>query len=241
MLDPISAFARLQAEVAAAADPARQQAVVDAFIGAYPVSPLVTDDHAIIYYTGAAASVVVRGDMLHERSQPLTRLGQTTLWWYGGQYERDARLDYHLLVDGVDLGDPRNPRQVSSGYGPRAELRMPEYVDPEVWRSHRGVSAGSLQSFADFESVCYPATRTVWVYTPPGYNPQRRYPSVYFHDGGDYLHFANVPAIFDNLIAAGVLPPCIENEARGPLTLGSGEWRSSCTVIDTGLRRVYIY
>jgi enterochelin esterase family protein len=207
MFDPISAFARLRAQVAAV--PAHQQALVDAFVAAYPVSPLVYGDHAIIYYTGQAASVVVRGDMLHERSQPLARLGQTSLWWYSGQYEPDARLDYHLLVDGVDLGDPRNQRQVPSGYGPRADLRMPQYIDPEIWRPRSGVSAGSMETFADFQGACYPTTRTVWVYTPAGYDPQRRYPSVYFHDGGDYLSFASAPTIFDNLIATGVLPPCI--------------------------------
>ncbi|HEY0603144.1 MAG TPA: hypothetical protein VGD58_09545, partial [Herpetosiphonaceae bacterium] len=104
-------FDQLVAQVAAA-DVAQQQQLVETFVAANPVSPLIGNGRAIIFYMGAAESVVLRGDMLGERSRLLTRLGQTTLWFDDGRYEDDARLDYHLLVDGVDIGDPRNPRQV---------------------------------------------------------------------------------------------------------------------------------
>ncbi|HEY0737699.1 MAG TPA: alpha/beta hydrolase-fold protein, partial [Herpetosiphonaceae bacterium] len=194
---------------AAAADAAQQQQLVEAFVAANPVSPLISDGRAIIFYMGAAESVVLRGDMLGEQSRPLTRLGQTTLWFDDGRYEADARLDYHLLVDGVDIGDPRNPRQVPSGYGPRAEVCMPQHSDPGEWRPRSGVPAGKVERFANFSSRHYPATRTIWIYTPAGYDAGQRYPSVYFHDGGDYLTFAGAQTIFDNLIAAGDIPPCI--------------------------------
>ncbi|HEY0603097.1 MAG TPA: alpha/beta hydrolase-fold protein, partial [Herpetosiphonaceae bacterium] len=143
------------------------------------------------------------------RSRLLTRLGQTTLWFDDGRYEDDARLDYHLLVDGVDIGDPRNPRQVPSGYGPRAEVCMPQHSDPGEWRPYPGVPTGKVERFANFSSRHYPSTRTIWIYTPAGYDASQRYPSVYFHDGGDYLTFAGAQTIFDNLIAAGDIPPCI--------------------------------
>ncbi|MBV9786980.1 MAG: esterase family protein [Chloroflexi bacterium] len=201
-------FDRLVAQVTAAVA-ADQQPLVEMFIAANTVSPLINDERAIIFYTGAAESVVLRGDMLGEQSRPLTRLGQTTLWFYEDRYEPDARLDYHLLVDGEDVGDPRNPCQVPSGYGPRAEVRMRQYGDPGEWLPRSGAASGTIESFADFSSTCYPSTRTVWIYTPAGYDPSRRYPSVYFHDGGDYLNFASAQTIFDNLIAAGDIPPCI--------------------------------
>jgi enterochelin esterase-like enzyme len=204
----IAEFDRLTALLASSA-PAEQEALVAAFVAEHPVSPLVGADRAIIYYTGPATSVVLRGDMLGERSQPLQRLGQTSFWFYDARYEPDARLDYHLLVDGEDIGDPRNPRQVPSGYGPRAELRMPQHSDPELWRSRSGVASGAVRRITDLRSELYPSTRTVWIYTPAGYDTRQRYPSVYFHDGGDYLAFASALTIFDNLIASGALPPCI--------------------------------
>jgi enterochelin esterase family protein len=205
----IRAFEQLQTQVATSHSAAEQQALADAFVAQQPLSPLVGASEAIIFYTGLGDEILVRGDMLGEESAPLVRLGQTTLRYYRGQYESDARLDYHLLVDGVDIGDPRNPRRTPSGYGPRAELRMPGYRDPQTWLTRPDVAHGTVTTCADFTSERYPSTRTVWVYTPPDYDDSRRYPSVYFQDGGDYLEFGAAAAIFDNLIADGAIPPSI--------------------------------
>jgi enterochelin esterase family protein len=204
----IQAFDNLRAQLAAS--PGEQhQALVDAFVMQHPRSPLVGDDEAIIYYTGAAHQVLLRGDMLGEETVALEQLSGTDVWFHRGRYESDARLDYHLLVDGEDVGDPRNPHRVPSGYGPRAEIRMPEYHDLELWRERPRVAHGTLHEHAGFRSTVYPSTRTMWVYTPPGYDPACRYPTVYFHDGGDYLRFGNAATIFDNLLADGKIPPCI--------------------------------
>lgn len=208
MHNPVTEFDRLVAQVTAA-ESAQHQQLVETFVAAHRVSPLIDEDRAIIFYTGVAESVVLRGDMLGEQSRPLQRLGQSTLWFDDDRYEADARLDYHLLVDGVDVGDPRNPRQVPSGYGPRVDLCMPQYRDPGLWLPRPGVPQGAIQAIADFSSQHYPSTRTIWIYTPAGYDSSQRYPCVYFHDGGDYLTFASAQTTFDNLIAAGELPPCI--------------------------------
>jgi enterochelin esterase family protein len=204
----VTAFDALRARVSAS-PVEHQQALVDTFVAEHPHSPLVGDDEAIIFYTGAGQQVLVRGDMLGEETAVLERLKATKLWFHRGWYERDARLDYHLLVDGEDLGDPRNLSRVPGGYGPRAEIRMPQYHEPELWRERPDVARGTLHAHAAFESKLYPSTRTVWVYTPPGYASTTRYSSVYFHDGGDYLRFGNATAIFDNLLADGAIPPCI--------------------------------
>lgn len=208
MTTPLQAFAHLLDQINAS--PADQhQLLVDSFITQYPQSPLVGDNEAIIFYTGEAQNVVLRGDMLQEESVAMERLGSARFWFYRRQYEPDARLDYHLLVDGEDVGDPRNPASVPSGFGPRAEIRMPQYSDPELWRERADVPHGTLHEHPRFTSDLYPTTRTVWVYTPPNYDAAKRYPSLYFHDGGDYIRFANAPTIFDNLIADGAIPPCI--------------------------------
>ncbi len=193
-------------EVAPAAS---QQQLVDSFIHQQSQSPLIGVDEAVIWYCGAGETVVLRGDMLQERSEPLGRLGSTSFHYHRCGYEPNARLDYHLLVDGRDIGDPRNPRTVPSGFGLRAELRMPRYVALEHWRPRVEVPAGRLERYEDVRSRLYPSSRTVWVYLPAHYTAEQRYPVVYFHDGGDYLAFAHAASLFDNLIADGTLPPCI--------------------------------
>ncbi len=207
--DLLGAFKKLQTAVAACDHAASQEALVDRFVARYPQSPLIGSVEAVIWYDGPGEVVLLRGDMLQERSEPLQRLGRTRLRYQHGHYESEARLDYHLLVDGQDVGDPRNQRQAPSGYGPRGELRMPGYAVSELWQPRADVPAGTITAFADVASGLYPSTRTIWVYTPPGYQTTERYPSVFFHDGGDYLRFGQTQALFDNLIAAGLLPPCI--------------------------------
>jgi hypothetical protein len=50
-----------------------------------------------------------------------------------------------------------------------------------------------------------------WVYLPAGYNPSspKRYPTIYFGDGNDYLSFSNMNNVLDGLIACGDIPPVI--------------------------------
>jgi enterochelin esterase family protein len=202
-------FDQFVSDVGSAATADQRQAHVDWFVLRYPHSPLVGDDEAIIWYCGPGSTVVLRGDMLQERSEQLQRLVDTSFHYYRASYEPDARLDYHLLVDEEDIGDPRNQRQVPSGYGPRAELVMPRYKESQRLHVRGEMERGTLQIFEAFPSDRYGTTHTVWVYLPAQYTASKRYSSLYFHDGGDYLNFAHAATLLDNLIADQRLPPCI--------------------------------
>jgi len=52
-------------------------------------------------------------------------------------------------------------------------------------------------------------TRTVKVYTPPGYDPEGAYPAIYVHDGGEYVSLGSMKNVLDNLIDAGLIEPII--------------------------------
>ncbi|MEO8970049.1 MAG: alpha/beta hydrolase-fold protein [Ktedonobacteraceae bacterium] len=52
-------------------------------------------------------------------------------------------------------------------------------------------------------------TRRVWVYTPPGYDPQSIYGVLLLFDGGVYAATIPTPVILDNLLAAGRIPPLV--------------------------------
>lgn len=209
MIHAIASFESLRQRLESAADAAARQAIVTAWLRSGYESPLLGADEAIIWYSGPGSEVLLRGDMLQERSEPLQRLADTSLWYHRGRYEPDAYLEYHLLVDGVDIGDPRNPRRAPSGYGPRAALQMPRYESPGWWIEQPHVPRGRIDRDEPLRSATYGTIHRVRVYLPPAYEASRRYPSVYFGDGGDYLTFARAATIFDNLIAAGAIPPCV--------------------------------
>jgi enterochelin esterase family protein len=48
------------------------------------------------------------------------------------------------------------------------------------------------------------------VYLPPGYaGGDRRFPALYLHDGQDWLDYAKLDVILDNLVARKAIPPAI--------------------------------
>lgn len=52
-------------------------------------------------------------------------------------------------------------------------------------------------------------TRNIYVYLPPGYHPDRKYPVIYLFDAFIYLHRVEVPNVLDNLIHEKKIEPMI--------------------------------
>lgn len=121
-------------------------------------------------------------------------------------FEADARVDYAFVVDGEQTPDPLNPRTLfsGSGGGEVSELVMPAYRPAPEAQPRPGLPRGTLQV------VDEPwAQPKVTVYLPPGYDQQRRYPTVYTADGSAWIEHLRLPTILDNLIAGGAIEPLI--------------------------------
>ena len=58
-------------------------------------------------------------------------------------------------------------------------------------------------------AAAFGETRGVRVYLPAGHDPARAYPLVVVHDGDDFVSYADLPVVLDNLIDAGEIPPVI--------------------------------
>ena len=213
--DPLGAWTRLKADVAETNDAAKQTELVTAFLKAYPTSPLVQGDTALFLAESDSGNVLLTGDMTNWfKTIPLERLGQTKLWGVTQTYSTTARLDYKFGTGGGGargiFNDPRNSFVTLSAItGGNSELRMPDYVPPTEVLTRAGVPTGSLDELGVYQSSISPTSHDLNVYLPPNYDPTKRYPSVYFQDGDDYLKFANTPTILDNAIADGILPPLI--------------------------------
>jgi enterochelin esterase family protein len=178
--------------------------------------PIIGDDGtvALVYLgTGSEHDVRAIGDFRSksffkidwDRSGlPLARAVEGgALWFVRARFARDARFDYRLVVDENSAPDRLNPRTIVSGIadGPASEIVMPR-VETSALRSD--VPHGSITTIE--ETWAHP---NVSVYTPPGYDPHRRYAVVYTADGAAWRDLIRLPEILDDMIARGAIRPAI--------------------------------
>ena len=81
------------------------------------------------------------------------------------------------------------------------------YVRPD-WSLPRGAPEGRIEEIT-VASRAFGQGRGVRIYLPAGHDPERAYPLVVIHDGDDFVAYADLPVILDNLIDAGEIPPVI--------------------------------
>lgn len=189
-----------------------REAVADSFLNTVSAFPLIEYDTMVHFiYTGDAQSVAIAGDQTQwNPSLSLQRIEGTNFWYLTTFYERDARLDYKIVINNSNwILDPRNPLTCMGGYGPNSELRMPfDPVPPEILY-YSNIPHGTIH-----DTVCHATAlnnnRTVKIYLPPNY-PElgKRYPVILFHDGPDYLTLGATANILDYLIANGSIKPVI--------------------------------
>lgn len=143
--------------------------------------------------------------------RPFVRLGGTDLWLLRLPVEDGGRFEYKLAIGrgGHEalVVDPRNPARAGDPFGENSVARTLGYERP-AWSLPRGAPAGRIER-TEVASAAFGERRDVGVYLPAGYDPGRAYPLVVVHDGGDFVAFADLPVVLDNLIDAGEIPPVI--------------------------------
>lgn len=199
-----------QVEAARLAD---RPGLIIPYMAQLPAAPLTDGNRAIFLWQGPANTVQVAGDMSgwDPATGPQLRHIEGSDLWVGEEvYEVDARLDYKFVIDGSRWAlDPLNPNTVLGGFGPNSELAMPAYERPaELQPSSVAVPAGTISQHT-LTSTYLNQNRTFFVYTPASQLVGQQYPSLYVHDGGEYISLINAPAILDWLIANGDIPPLI--------------------------------
>lgn len=194
---------------AAAARAEDRNWLVSNYLAGEPETPLIDGTTAVFIYQGSGNAVTLNGDMNNwgnDGSIALERLPGTDLWWYRGEFEAAARLDYRFNIDGDDRLDPRNPNTLDTDLVWGSVLQMPAYDTP--WQWDGTAATGSLTPHA-IASDYLGQTRTMFVYEPATTLIGQPLPSLYVHDGGDYLSMAAMQAQLDALIAAREIPPLL--------------------------------
>lgn len=174
------------------------------------------DLHHIAVIGGVAGEDSVGNELLH--------LPNTDVWYGTYRARTDTRTTYFFSpndpliamtderwqgswrawVQGGNLRiDPFNPHAL---WGEESILTLPA-APPEPWLDAQPhVRAGRIHE-QRWASTILGNERTVWLYTPPGYDGTGEPLGwALFFDGDGYRHLPT-PTILDNLIAAGRIPP----------------------------------
>ena len=139
------------------------------------------------------------------------KLSDTEMFYLNLQLEPDARIQYQLIVDGEAICDPSNKHKCLHGLGEMSELAMPKYEQHPYLEEFLFGKEGNFDGLIKhvLPAGVLPYEHEVYVYLPPDYNSNTKYPTGYFHDGPDYIRFGLAPYSIDRLIIEKLINPCI--------------------------------
>jgi enterochelin esterase-like enzyme len=174
--------------------------------------PLTEPGAAIFAHQGAVDGVeLVRWIHGGVDRRAFTRVPGSDLWLLRLEVEDGGRFEYKLAVrhNGGEhwLTDPHNPLRAEDPFGENSVCQTWGYERPQ-WSAPRGAPSGRIENI-DIESPTFGEVRTERVYLPAGYDAGRSYPLVVIHDGDDFVVYADLDIVLDNLIEQGDIPPLV--------------------------------
>lgn len=185
---------------------------LDSFIAEHEF-PIVEGSRCTFVYRGEADRVALRHWIFGlESAQPLTRLEGTDLWYHTLELPRGSRVEYKLEVtrggDTEWIQDPLNPLLAHDPFGANSVCHADGYEVPEWTRVDPDARKGRIEERL-FESRALGGSRRLSLYYPARYRPGRRFPLLVVHDGLDYLRYAGIQVVLDNLIHRYEVPGMI--------------------------------
>lgn len=211
-------------------------------------SPEVLPDHKVTFRITApkASEVTLTTDWL-SGPEKLTK-DEKGVWSVTLGPLAPATYIYSFSVDGVTIADPVNPRIKLRASGSGSLFDVPADT-PALWQA-RDVPHGDVQINWQRSSVLNNETRSIWVYTPPGYSKEttRRYPVMYLLHGSNdtpagWTTAGSINMILDNLVAEKKAVPMIIVMPFGhalPFGRGGGGRGATEAVSNTVLYEKYL-
>ena len=176
---------------------------IDRFLARYG-SPIIEGVRATFLYRGDVDAACVRHrvvglpDPLHMR-----RVGETDLWAVTTVLPGGSRVEYQIEIrkgeDHERFNDPLNSRLAHSPMGSSSVCAAIGYVVPDWVTPDPEARAGTLVEEV-IRSKALRREQAVHVYLPARFNRALHYPLLVVHDGTDYLNFAAMRTVLDNLI-----------------------------------------
>lgn len=174
--------------------------------------PLVDGDTLLFVFHGEAEAVRLRHWVFGlETAQPLERIAGTRVWTLPLHLPPKSRVEYKFEV--VRNGrttwvrDPLNDRLARDPFGANSVAHGAGYEVPDWIHPDPECPAGTFETLT--VASRHLGTREIRVYLPARYRPARRFPLLIVHDGDDYLRYASLQPILDNLMARREIPDLI--------------------------------
>ena len=181
-------------------------------------SPDVRDDGTVTFRLRAIAAKEVRLvgvailTALGRTNQPVPfTKGDDGIWTLTIGPLRPDMYAYHLNVDGVQMADPNNTYAAFTAMPPYSQLVVhsngPAYYDA------RKVPHGTVTRHV-YHSDVTSGERELYVYTPPGYDRTKTYPTLYLVGGSgelpsNWIYDGRANFIMDNLLAEQKAVPMV--------------------------------
>jgi hypothetical protein len=183
-------------------------------------SPIVDPGGVTFVYHGAADAVNLRCWIPGlPAAQSFERVGERDLWVLRVELPENSRIEYKFEVvrDGQDdwILDPLNPLTAADPFGANSVAQGYGYERPEWTREDPAARAGQVDEIA-LLSEALGDDRHVGIYVPARFRRSRRYPLLIVHDGWDYLRYASLDTVLDNLIHRLEIPPMIVALTQSP-------------------------
>jgi enterochelin esterase family protein len=134
---------------------------------------------------------------------PLRRLGGTELWYLPLELPEGSRVEYQIEVRRGEqyerFNDPLNERLSHSPMGSSSVCFGAGYETPDWVLPDPEARQGDLEEIV-LPSRALRRDARVTVYLPARFRRTASYPLLVVHDGGDFLQYASMKTVLDNLI-----------------------------------------
>ena len=184
---------------------------VQAFLSGRRV-PIVEGASVTFLWQGHADGVSLRHWIYGlESATQLERVPNTDLWYLTLEIPGSSRVEYkyEIFRQGGShwIEDPLNPNRARDPFGANSVLQGEGYEAPG-WTTFDSVARqGALEPLV-FDSR-HVGRRTGHIYLPARFRRSRQYPLLVVHDGSDYVNYASMKIVLDNLIHRLEIPDLI--------------------------------
>ena len=175
--------------------------------------PIVEGPTVTFVYHGAADGIRLRSWIFGlPTSQPFQRVEGSDFWHLEMVLPKMSRVEYKIeKVSGENVEwimDPLNPRVARDPFGANSVCHGEGYEVPEWTLPDPEARAGTLDELG-VPSRLLGGTRRVVLYLPARFRRRRRYRLLVVHDGADYLRYAALQTVLDNLIHRQEIAPLV--------------------------------